>query len=177
MLFDIKRVLDKGEVALLSSSNDSNELRNICSVFLNGKSNLELMKIANATMMIKCPLFVQLDLSRFDFKIIDIKTDNIEAYIPNVGEIGAKSVEEKRRMYRYFDQTINALILNAKGLPMDGCDSFIAQTTMPVSIYNRLIVHGDLTTWLKYTRRKGLPSPVEAYRTMIHNIVSAHWIV
>jgi hypothetical protein len=175
MLLNIEKVLDKGEVALISCSNDGKMLQDIQNTYFKATFKKELMDIATATMMIKCPLFVQLNLSKFDFNIINVAIDNIEVYIPDISEIEAKTVEDKRRIYKYFDQTMNALILNARSLPIDGCDPFIAQTTMPISTYSKLIVNGSLTTWIKFLKQVKLPKPVESYRLKIKDILGANW--
>lgn len=176
MLLNKQRVLDRGEIALISHSNDGKMLQDIQNTYFKTSFKKELIKIANATFIIKCPLFVQLNLSKFDFSIISTQSDDIEAYIPNIAEIKAKNLEDKKRIYRYFDQTVAALILNAKGLPMDDCDPFLAQTIMPVSVYNKLIVHGSLDAWLDFLKQSSLPNPIEVYRVKIREILSAHWL-
>jgi len=175
MLLNIEKVLDKGEVALISHSNDGKMLQDIQHTYFKTTFKKELIDMASATMMVKCPVFIQLNLSKFNFKIMSIPSDNIEVYIPNVSEINAKTLEDRRRIYKYFDQTSNALITNAKGMPMDGCDPFIAQTTMPIGVYNKLIVHGNLSTWVEFLKQSKLPSPIESYRKKIRDILSAHW--
>ena len=175
MILSIENVLDKGQVALISSSNDSKMLQDIQHTYFKTSFKKELLEIANATLMIKCPLFVQLNLSKFNFNIINIPLDKIDAYVPNVNEVGGKTLEDKRRIYKYLDQTVNALILNAKGMPMDGCDEFIAQTVMPIGTYSKLIVHGNLRTWLDFLKQSNLPKPIDSYRSIILEVLRAEW--
>lgn len=177
MLLNIENVLDKGEVAIISYSNDGKILQDIQNTYFKTEFKKELMSMATATMMIKCPLFVQLNLSKFNFDVITVPSDDIETYIPNVSEIKVNNIEDRRRIYKYIEQTNKALIMNAKGLPMDGVDPFIAQTTMPVSVYNKLIVHGNLNAWMSFLRQSGLPSPIASYRNKIREILSAYWKV
>ena len=166
-MFNIEQILDKGEISLLY--NEKKIIKEINETFYNNKSK-ELVDISSATFYIKCPLFIQLYLSKFNLKIIDIPEDKIEIYIPNVQEIKAKTIEDKKRIYKYFEQTMNALIINAETLPQDGCDPFIAQTTMPISVYSKLIVHGYIDDWIKVVR-KSTPYPISAYTDRIRYLL------
>lgn len=169
-------VLDHGYIACLSTSNDGQALSNIQTTYLSGSVNLKLLDIANATFLIKMPLFVQLNLSQYDLKIIPTnRLTEIEAYIPNIAEIKCTSPTEGQQIQEYLKQTSDALLLNNKGLTMDGCDPFIAQTQMPISVYNEAIVYGSLNAWLQFLKQDKLPAPVEAYRYQIEQIMLVDW--
>ena len=75
-------VLDHGYVACLSTSNDGQALSNIQKTFLGDSINLKLLHIANATFVVKMPLFVQINISQHDLRIIPTnRMTEIEAYI------------------------------------------------------------------------------------------------
>lgn len=132
--------------------------------------------MANATFIIKMPLFVQINISQHDLRIIPTnRLTKIEAYTPDVAEIKCPQVQDSQRIRDYLEQTTEAVILNSKALPMDGCDEFIAQTQMPISIYNEIIVHGSLYQWLTFLKQTKLPDAVEAYRATIESIMKADW--
>jgi hypothetical protein len=169
-------VLDKGNVALLSSSNGGRALSDIQSMFLDNSVDLELLRIANATFVIKMPLFVQLHMSKYNLVLIQShRLKKIETYVPNVAEIGGNSVKDAAEIHDYMKQTADAMTLNTKGLTMAGCDEFIAQTQTPISVYNELIVHGSLHEWLKFIKQKNLPKSIESFRYTIEEILKADW--
>lgn len=174
MILAKQEVLDKGWVALLSYSNSSKELQDIQDCFFTTKANLRLLDIASATIAIKCPLFVQLNLARH-LSIIDATEDKIEAYIPDISELNTGSNQDDLRVFRYFEETTESLMMNSPGLITEGCDPFLAQVLMPVSVYNRVIVHGSLHDWIKFLKQKNLPKPILAYQSTIYDVLSAQW--
>jgi len=169
-------VLDHGYVACLSTSNDGQALSNIQKTFLGDSINQKLLRIANATFVIKMPLFVQINVSQYDLEIIPTnRLKEIEAYIPDVTDIKCPNTQDSQRIKEYLEQTTEAIILNGKAFPMEGCNEFVAQSQMPISVYNEVIVHGSLYEWLKFLKQKKLPKPVEAYRYQIEQILKADW--
>jgi len=169
-------VLDKGHVIHLSSSNEGKSLSFIQSTFLNDSIDLELLHMASITFVIKMPLFVQLHMSRYNLTMIQSKRlKEIETYIPDIVDIGGNSTEEAINIHDSMGQTAEALTLNTKGYIMDGCDEFVAQAQSSISVYNELVVHGSLYEWLNFIKQGNLPKPIEAYRYVIENIISAEW--
>ena len=174
MLLAKQEVLDKGFVAPMSFSNTGKELQDIQHTYFKTKTNMRLMDIATATLMIKCPLFVQLNLAHY-LKLINVTEDKIEAYKPDVSEINTGSMSEDMRVTAYLNSTTESLIFNSLSLPEDGCDPFLAQILMPVSVYNKLIVHGALSDWVKFIKQKDLPKPILAYQSTIYDVLLAQW--
>jgi len=174
MLLNKINVLDKGYVASLCFSGNGKLLQDIQDEFFQTNINLKLLNIASAVLMIKCPLFIQLNLSQSGLNIISTPSNNIEAYIPDLSMIDA-SPENASNIHNYIKTTTEALILNQKGLPMDGCDGFTAQLLSPISIYSEIIVHGNISAWISFLKQKKLPKEVSLYKKEILNILRAEW--
>lgn len=168
--------LDKGFVALIDKSCDHKIISDIQNELFGAHINKELIKIASATMLIKCPLFVQINLSRFGMKIINTaQSGDVEAYVPDISEIKGDTLEDRNRIKEYIEQTTEALLLNNKSMKMDGADEFTSQVVVPISTYNTIIVSGGLEQWLEYLRQTSLPSSVEVYRKVTEDILKADW--
>jgi thymidylate synthase ThyX len=168
-------VLDKGFVAPLVVSGDGRLLQDIQDHYFKTKTNLKLLELCNVSLVIKCPLFVQLNLSQYGLSIITTPSDNVEAYIPDLSMIDGESLEDKQEIARYIEITTEALLLNHKGLMMDGGSKFTAQLLTPITVYNELIVTGKLNNWLNFLRQKKLPKELDLYRSAVHNVISTGW--
>jgi hypothetical protein len=180
MLLNKILVLDKGYVALISSANTTKTILDIKDEFfkvetLSDDDTQAIGDIATMTLAVKCPLFVQLNLSKFGLKVINTKLDSVEAYIPNETEIHASDLETNRVIAQDIHRTTEALLINPLAYQRDGCDKFMSQIMSPVSVYNTLIVHGTLNQWMAFGKQEGLPKPIEAYRDSISDILVAEW--
>jgi len=175
MLLNKINVLDKGFVAPLSFSGNGKILQDIQDHYFKTKTNLKLLEISSATLIIKCPLFVQLNLSQYSLNIITTPSDNVEAYIPDVSSIDGESLEDKAEIANYIKITTDALLLNHKGIVMDGGSRFTAQLLTPITVYNELIVNGKLTNWLAFINQKKLPKELEVFRAAVESILSSEW--
>jgi len=169
--------LDKGYVAKISSHNDGIKLLDIANEFLNpAQRSDKLFVISSLTLIVKCPLFCQLNLSQFGFDIINTKPlEKLEAYIPHPGEISGNDLEVSREMSENMRRTTEALFMNPIAYQADGCDRFISQVIIPVNTYTTVIVHGSYNQWQKYMAQQNLPSPLEAYRLAVKQIVDVEW--
>jgi hypothetical protein len=175
MLLNKIKVLDKGFVGLISSNITGKQLQDIQDTYFRTKVNMKLLNLCSATIAIKCPLFVQLNLSQYGFDIISTPSDDVEAFIPDLTMIEGDSLEDRQNLHSYVKATTEALILNQKGMPMDGADEFTAQMLTPVSTYNEIIVHGELRKWVNFLNQKNLPSSMENYRKALLELLSVEW--
>lgn len=175
MLLNKTNVLDKGFVALLDSSCPGKMLQDLQDTYFKANVNMKLLNLCSATVVIKCPLFVQLNLSQYGFDIVSTPSGDVEAYIPDVGEIKGESLADRQDMSEYVERTTEALLLNQKGMPMDGADDFTSQLLTPITVYNEIIVHGDLRKWVRYLNQKNLPQQVETYRSSLTTLLSVEW--
>ncbi len=175
MLLNKIPCLDKGFVALIDSSNDSSKLDDMRDEFFSGFDTPALYDLGTMTLVVRCPLFVQLNLSKFNFTIISTFAKDTEAYEPNSGEIGSTDTETNRLISDDMKRTTDALLINPKAYQADGCDKFMAQILSPISIYTTLIVHGSYNEWRRYCQQNNLPAPIESYRTAIEQIKIAEW--
>lgn len=173
MLLNKLPVLDKGYVALISSSNNGEVLKNI-----QGLASIplaELVSISSLTLAIKCPLFVQLYMSKFSFRIFNIQQEQVEAFTPDVTDVNVADHSLGTIIADDMARTTAALLINPKSYQKDGCDHFIAQVITPISVYNELIVYGSLEKWVRFSEAQDLPKPIQAYADMVKEIVRNEW--
>lgn len=175
MLLNKISVLDKGYVALISAHNGGDQLKDIALDLLKSDINQNLYGLASLTIAIKMPLFVQLNLSKFGFTIVDIPVDTIEAYVPDITDVRGKDRETAESIADDISRTQEALLINPLAYQQDGCDRFVSQVISPISVYNELIVSGTLGNWLKFVRQKNLPRPVQAYCNAVKDIIKNEW--
>ena len=175
MLLNKVNVLDKGFISLVTASGNGRLLQDIQDEYFKTKVNLNLLKMASATFIIKCPIFVQLNLHKYNLDIIITPCDDVEAYIPTVDLIDGDSLEDREGVQRYIQQTTEALLLNQQAIPLDGGSNFTSQLLIPISVYNKIIVHGNLKQWLDFIKQKNLPKEMEIYRSQIEGLLEIEW--
>jgi hypothetical protein len=170
-------VLDKGYIALVSSMNDSKRLKEIGLEFFGVETvNQKTIVLGQATMVLKCPIFVHLFLSKFNFTIVVTKNpEELEAYCPSPGEIGCKDHATNKLISDDIERTTAALLINPKAYQADGCDRFTSQLIMPVSTYTTILVSGSHEQWSRFCKQSQLPAPIESYRLATVQIMNAEW--
>ncbi len=180
MLLNKIPVLDKGYVALIDSCNTTQKLRDIGEEFFGGTYPTSLEELGSMTVVMKCPLFIQLSLSKFNFKVIDANTNSRDAqadfYLPNAGEICAKQRDVCEIIADDIARTTAALQINPAAYQADGADRFISQVTTPISIYTTILVQGSYGEWCKWAYQQSfLPAPISAYTAALQQIITAEW--
>ncbi len=175
MLLNKTPILDLGFVAPLEFSGGGRLLQDLQDSYFKTKTNIKLLKIASATLIIKCPLFVQLNLQQNGLDIVATPSDNIEAYIPDVSMIDGDSLENKQEISKYIKMTTEALLLNQKAMTMDGSSNFTAQLLTPISVYNEIIITGQLEKWVNYLNQKNLPKEIQIYQNAISKLLESEW--
>ena len=167
-------VLDKGYVALFSNS-ISNETFNTFRVWFSDKSDEKLLRTPTVHLMIKCPIFVRLIFAEHNLSTLVQNIKTVDAYIPKVNEIHAGDLKTSEEIQQNIEQTIEALLINPQSYQQDTCNTFISQVVSPISIYNTVLVSGNLWQWIQFLKQKNLPSPIEAYRKVIEDVITAEW--
>jgi len=175
MLLNKTPVLDLGFVAPLEFSGGGRLLQDLQNSYFKTKTNIKLLKVANATLIIKCPLFVQLNIVQYGLDVVSTPSDNIEAYIPDVSMVEGDSLKDREEISKYIKMTTEALLLNQKAMTMDGSSNFTAQLLTPVSVYNEIIVTGRLEKWVNYLNQKNLPKEINLYQKAISGILESEW--
>ena len=89
--------------------------------------------------------------------------------------IKGDSLEDRQRIQEYISATTEALILNQRGMPMDGADELTSQMLTPINTYNEIIVHGNLRNWVDFLNQKKLPDAMEKYRSTVFEVLKADW--
>ncbi|NDB84573.1 MAG: hypothetical protein EB127_18000 [Alphaproteobacteria bacterium] len=175
MLISKIPVLDKGYVGLIDSSNTTKKLRDIGQEFFGGDYPSSIEELGTLTLVLKCPIFIQLTLSKYNFKIIGTKpSPELEAFIPKSHEIGTKDRQLNDLISDDIDRTTQALMINPKAYRADGADSDISQILTPINIYTTLIVHGSYNEWCKFAY-KNSSKLIESYSRAIQQIIEAEW--
>lgn len=166
MLLNKLPALDKGYVALLSS--------NVEKIKETGLSFEQVKRQSTVSLIIKCPLFFQMFLSHYDFKVETIKTHQ-ECFIPNETQIGATDLETSRLISDDMKRTTEALLINPSAYKTDGANHFISQVLLPINLYTEIVISGDYRTWMELLDKQNTPEPVEAYLTLIEQIISVEF--
>lgn len=177
MLLNKIPVLDKGYVALIDSCNTTSKLRDIGTEFFGGEYPTSLENLGSMTVAVKCPLFVQLFLSKFNLKVINAEQSGpLHAYIPNPGEVGSPERSSNEAISDDIARTTDALLINPKAYQADGCDRFISQLVTPVNIYTTVIVQGSYKEWCEIAYQQAfLPEPIKQYTIVLQQIIEAEW--
>lgn len=175
MLLNKLPCLDKGYAALISVSNNGALCNQVAMEFFKRDDSHFLREFSSMTIAIKCPLFVQLNLSTFGFQIVTTPVTEVEAYLPNVGEIGAPDLKVNRDIVENITATTDALHLNPKAFQADGCERFMSQILTPLNTYTTLIVHGSYNDWKRFCNQQKVPAPTKSYIKAITNIMNAEW--
>ena len=176
MLLNKIPVLDKGYVALISSCNTTQVLRDIDQEFFAGKYPKVLEELGSMTIAIKCPLFVQLNLSKFNFRIINDDSGSMEAFLPNSVQIGATLRSNGEVIADDISRTTAALLINPKSYQADGADRFISQIITPINVYTTLLVQGSYKEWCAFAYiQTNVPGPIKAYMMALQQIIDAEW--
>lgn len=166
--------LDKGFVALIDKSNNGLKLKEL-EHELKLSPSFHLRSISTLTLLIKCPLFIQLNLSTHNLKIFNTGLNELEAYVPNQGEIGCSDANISNLIAQDIAQTTEALLINPSAYVADGCDPFISQVMCPISTYTTVIVHGSLVEWTKYCSQSRVPQAVKSYINAVNQIIDSEW--
>lgn len=168
-------VLDKGYVSLVASTFPAKEARALYDEYFKGQTPKGMAQYCTAAFAIKMPLFVQLNLTKFNLKMLDTVVDTVEAFVPNETEIGSKDLESNRLISDDIQRTTDALLINPHAYIKDGCNNFTAQVIMPISIYNTVIVTGSLSDWYKFCNQSSVPNEIKAYMIAVKNLIKAEW--
>jgi len=176
MLLNKIPVLDKGFIALIDSSVTTQKMRDIGTEFFGGEYPTSLEDLGTMVVAIKCPLFFQIYLSKFNLKVIDANTPGkLDAYIPNAGEVGAPERLDNEAIADDIARTTDALLINPKSYQADGADRFVSQLTTPINVYTTLIVSGSYSEWCKLAFQEKLPGPIKAYTSALEQVITAEW--
>lgn len=169
-------VLDKGHVALYSCSPDGKKLNQLYKEFMRGTKDSKCAELTYVILKIKCPLFVQMSFPEYGLTYISQRGQTTaEAFVPTVAEVNAISLEASEAIQADIAQTTAALLINPKAYQSEHCDLFVSQVISPISVYNVLVVAGNLGQWLNYINQSGFPAPIESYRKAIKEVLFAEY--
>lgn len=178
MLLNKLPVLDKGYVALIQSTFNSQIIESIRDELFGAQEANDrtlLRKMGRLTMVVKCPIFIARSLGQYSLDIVHAPSATMEAYIPNVGDIQSGDHATDVAIADDIGRTTEALLLNPKAYIADGCNRFIAQLITPINVYVTMIVSGPYNEWDKFIKATGLPEPIKAYQDAVTAIVKNEW--
>lgn len=176
MLLNKIPVLDNGYVALIDSCNTTSKLREMGTEFFGGEYPVALEELGSMTVAIKCPLFVQLFLSKFNLKVINVpQSGELEAYRPNAGAVKGSDVLTSEAIADDISRTTDALLINPAAYQADGCDQFVSQLTTPINVYTTLIISGSYGEFCKLAYQERIPRPIRGYAEALQQIITAEW--
>jgi hypothetical protein len=166
--------LDKGWVMLAGHNISGQQAYLYASTFLKRTKSEYLENNIIISFEIKAPLFVQLSLSEFGIATLAKHEVKLEAYIPTVSDIKAKTLEISTDIKNSIDTTSAVLLQNPSAMQYDGCDAFISQITLPISTYTHLLATSTLKNWLAYIKVNS-PSAIQQYKDSINGLIKAEF--
>jgi hypothetical protein len=170
--------LDKGFVATYDTSCNSVKLNELAVEFYKRLDGKFLAENSTLTVMMKCPLFIQLNLSQFNLRVTNlpnIGSDQLESYYPNVGEIGSSDLRVCQDISDDMQRTSIALLMNHKAYQVDGCNRFMSQILTPINTYTTILVHGMYNDWNRFVSQNNVPTPIAAYTLAVDQLLKAEW--
>lgn len=176
MLLNKIPVLDKGFVSEFDAACNSQKLDKLAQEYFGQlKDDTLKEKVGSLTLLIKCPLFLQLNLSLFGLTIASIPQPSVDVYLPGVGEIGAPTLEATNAIASDIKRTSEALLINPLAYQQDGCDRFTSQVLTPINTYTTILVHGMYNNWCRFTSQNNAPNCILAYMNAVEQILKAEW--
>lgn len=170
--------LDKGWVATYDTSCNSVKLNELAVEYFKKLDGSFLKENSSLAVIMKCPLFIQLNLSQFNLRITNlpnIGSDELDYYSPNVGEIGSKDLSSCQAIADDMRRTSDALLMNHKAYQADGCHRFMSQILTPINTYTTILVNGMYNDWRKFASQNGAPAPIAAYMLAVDQLLKAEW--
>lgn len=167
--------LDKGYVAFISSMNKGDLIKKMALELFKTPDTSSISDMGYLTVAVKCPLFVQLNLSKFNLKIVSVPTEELDAYVPNQSEIGSKDRETNRLISDDMSRTTEALLINPSAYQADGCNRFTSQILMPISTYTTILVYGQYKEFEKFCNQQSVPDAIKSYTVAIKDILRMEW--
>ena len=168
--------LDKGFVAYVDSILPTRIARELEAELFVRQEFSTLRNLASLTLAIKSPIFVEKVIRQMRFDAVSVpQSGELEAYLPNPGEIGAPELETSRAIADDIARTTAALLINPKAYQQDGCDRFISQLITPINVYTTIIVTGSYSEWSKFVEMPGLPESVKHYQRAVKQVLDAEW--
>jgi hypothetical protein len=175
MLLNKLPCLDKGYVAFLDSSCNSDKLKDVAMELFKKTDYKNLHDLTSLTLVVKCPMFIQMNLWQNQLKCIKVPTTDMEAYCPNVGEIGSPDHDTNKAIMEDIKKTTDALLVNTKAYQADGANRFVSQVLTPISTYTTVIVQGSYNEWMKFCSQPNMPAPFLSYVVAIKQILTTEW--
>lgn len=166
------RVLDKGHVILRTPGFTKQDIRELKK---NGFDTKRLQRHIFVSMVIKCPLFVQMTFPEFGLITLTKKQKDIEVFEPTQSDVNAATPTIGAEIASDIVATSNALMINPRAYRADGCDRFVSQVNSPICVYNSIIVSGSLEDWNMFVSNNKFPTLIEDYRKAIHSLIMAEY--
>jgi hypothetical protein len=166
--------LDKGWVMLAGHNLSGQQAFLYASTFLKKNKSEYLENNIIISFEIKAPLFVQLSLSEFGIATLAKHGVKLEAYVPTVSDIKAKTLNISTEIKDNIETATAGLLLNPASMQYDGCDAFISQITLPISTYTHLLATSTLRVWLEYIKADA-PSAIKQYKHSINGLIKAEF--
>lgn len=168
--------LDKGFVAYVDSTVSTRIARELEAELFIGQEFPALRRLATLTLAIKSPIFVEKVMRQMRFDVVSVpQSGELEAYLPNPGEIGAPDLETSRAIADDIARTTAALLINPKAYQSDGCDRFISQLITPINVYTTILATGTYSEWSKFVEMPSLPEAVKHYQRAVQQVLQAEW--
>jgi len=165
-------LLDKGYIKYIGSSATRIDVQHLLD---EGFSREKILPHINLTYSIKCPLFVKLALSDFGFQITTMQSSRVELFCPTASDVKGNDLQVSQEIADDIKATGEALIINPKAYQKDGCEPSVSQVNSPLSLYNTIVVSGNISTWSKLIEFTNFPKLIDEYRIAIKDSIDCEY--
>lgn len=163
--------LNKGFVQLRSCAPSHLELEKIKSEIYRGTLTPQLIDMVYVVLNVKCPYFLMIPLVSSGIRAAARPGPAMDAYRPGPEWIKSGKHATDREISESISQTVESLMLNQEAYVKDGCNSFVASITTPVSAYWEGVMSGFLRDWIRFISTPGLHPMVKQYQNSVSNAI------
>jgi hypothetical protein len=166
--------LTDGWVRLVSAAPSSKEMVQFSEWYSKPANSSTVMDIISIVIEMKIPAIMLISMGRLNY-ILHPRESLTDAWVPTESDIQAKCLETSRSIAASVEMTIGAQLSNKDMYTLDGCNSWIARTTMPLSSFVTATVYGTIGMWAEFCTAAGTHPAVKAYQNTISSIISAEY--
>jgi len=159
-----------GWVRISGMSPDSKRWRYIWEQYFKTRKVKSILEMTSISFEMNLPIFVLLSFGRINY-FINPTTSFTSTYTPTSDEIGSKQLQNNQDIVDSMSMNLQALLANRESYIVDGCNSFVANTVLPISTYVNVVSTASLLMWAEYCKVLGFSNQISIYQGVIFNLI------
>lgn len=175
-LLDKIPLLDHGYVRLQNASPSHSNLEEIRKRAYKGTMVAHHFDLPYVHVEICCPYAILLTLVSSGLTALPYQDMNRElAFLPDAGNIRSGTLADDMAISDHIKTTVESTMLNQQAYAKDNCDRAIATLTTPLAAYWEGVIHGKLSSFLRFTESKHQPRIIQVYQEGVRNSISLEY--